>query len=62
MHARSVSILGYLEPHSALIFSTVILGEMLNLIQISGAVLILSGAAFGEFFRSKKKELGKEKR
>lgn len=51
---QSVSILGYLEPLSALFFSAVILGEKLSLVQIAGAVLILGGAAYGELFRSKK--------
>jgi len=47
---QTVSICGYLEPLSALIFSAAILGEKLSLVQIAGAVLILGGAAFGEFF------------
>lgn len=51
---HAVSICGYLEPLSALIFSAVILGEKLSLVQIAGAVLILGGAVFGELFRSKK--------
>ena len=50
---QSVSILGYLEPLSALIFSACILGEKLGFVQITGAVLILGGAAYGELFRSK---------
>ncbi|WP_367753904.1 DMT family transporter [Ammoniphilus sp. 3BR4] len=54
---QTVSILGYLEPLSALIFSAAILGEKLSFVQIAGAVLILGGAAFGELFRSKKNEL-----
>ncbi|PYF04718.1 DMT family transporter [Ureibacillus chungkukjangi] len=49
---QSVSILGYLEPVSALIFSALILGEQLSLVQMGGAVLILGGAAYGELFRS----------
>ncbi|WP_404427948.1 DMT family transporter [Ureibacillus chungkukjangi] len=49
---QSVSILGYLEPLSALIFSALILGEQLSLVQMGGAVLILGGAAYGELFRS----------
>lgn len=52
---QTVSILGYLDPFSALIFSAAILGEKLSLMQIAGAVLILGGAAFGELFRSKNK-------
>jgi len=50
---QTVSICGYLEPFSALIFSAAILGEKLTLVQIAGAVLILGGAAFGELYRSK---------
>jgi drug/metabolite transporter (DMT)-like permease len=53
---QSVSILGYLEPFSALIFSATILGEKLSLVQIVGAVLILGGAAYGELFRPKNKQ------
>ena len=54
---QSVSILGYLEPLSALIFSAAILGEKLGFLQMAGAVLILGGAAFGELFRSKNKTI-----
>ena len=53
---QSVSILGYLEPLSALVFSVVILGETLSPVQIVGAVLILGGAAYGELFRKRNKE------
>jgi RarD protein len=45
---QTVAIGGYLEPLSALLFSTALLGEALSLVQIAGAVLILGGAAFGE--------------
>ncbi|NLT14661.1 MAG: EamA family transporter [Clostridiales bacterium] len=48
---QTVAVCGYLEPLSALIFSAVFLMEKLELIQISGAVLILGGAAFGAFPR-----------
>jgi drug/metabolite transporter (DMT)-like permease len=51
---QTVSICGYLEPLSALIFSAAILGEKLSYVQIAGAVLILGGAAFGELFRCEK--------
>jgi drug/metabolite transporter (DMT)-like permease len=51
--AQSVSILGYIEPLSALVFSAVILLEKLTPLQMIGAALILGGAAFGELFRSK---------
>jgi drug/metabolite transporter (DMT)-like permease len=41
---QTVSILGYLEPLSALVFSVVLLRESFNAIQIIGAILILGGA------------------
>jgi drug/metabolite transporter (DMT)-like permease len=50
---QSVAIGGYLEPLSALLFSAVLLGETMSLVQIVGAMLILGGAAFGELFRGK---------
>ena len=53
LRAGSVAIFGYLEPLSALAFSALILHERLTLMQLLGAVLILGGAVFGEFFRSK---------
>jgi RarD protein len=51
---QTLAICGYLEPLSALLFSAILLGETLSFVQIVGAVLILSGSAFGELFRSKK--------
>ena len=50
---QSVAIGGYIEPLSALLFSAVLLGETLSVLQIAGAALILGGAAFGELFRPK---------
>lgn len=47
---QTVSVLGYLEPLSALFFSALLLGESLGTLQTIGAVLILGGAAFGELF------------
>ncbi|SCZ80194.1 DMT family transporter [Acidaminobacter hydrogenoformans] len=49
----SVSIIGYLEPLSALVFSAVFLHEQLTVLQVIGAVMILSGAAFSELYREK---------
>lgn len=51
---QSVSILGYLEPLSALLFSSILLGEHLSLIQLIGAACILGGAALGELYKEKK--------
>lgn len=53
LSAGSVSIIGYLEPLSALVFSTVFLHEQLTGLQVIGAFLILSGAAFSELYREK---------
>lgn len=41
----SVSILGYLEPLSAVIFAVILLGERLSVFELVGGVLILIGAA-----------------
>ncbi len=53
---QSVSILGYIEPLSALIFSVLFLKEEFILIQIIGAILILSGAVFSNIKINCKKE------
>lgn len=50
---QTVAICGYLEPLSAVLFSVVLLGEKMLPVQITGAILILGGAAFGEFFQIK---------
>ena len=52
---QSVAVLGYLEPLSAVIFSAVLLSERMTMIQIIGAVLIIGGAMFGEFVKTKSK-------
>lgn len=51
LKAQSVSICGYLEPLSALVFSAALLGERLTPGQAVGAALILGGAAFGELYK-----------
>jgi len=48
--SQSVAIIGYLEPLSALIFSALFLHERLTIVQSVGAILILSGTIFGEFY------------
>ncbi len=50
LSAQTVAICGYLEPLSAVGFSILILGEDMSVTQFIGAVLILSGAIFGEVF------------
>lgn len=44
----SVSILGYLEPLSAVFFAVILLHEALSLPEIIGAVMILGGAIISE--------------
>ena len=51
---QTVSILGYLEPLSALVFSAIVLGESLSPLQLMGAACILGGAALGELYKEKK--------
>ncbi len=50
---QSVAILGYIEPLSAVIFSVVILGEVMLPLQITGAVLIIGGALIGELVKKR---------
>lgn len=45
---QNVSILGYIEPLSAVILSVIILKETLTAMQIIGAVLVLGGAIYAE--------------
>lgn len=45
---QSVSILGYLEPLSAVVLSVIILNETMSIIQVTGALLVLGGAVFAE--------------
>ncbi|MDO5846368.1 MAG: DMT family transporter [Methanocorpusculum sp.] len=56
---QSVSILGYLEPLSAVVFSVLLLGEGMLPLQVLGAVLILGGAAAGELAGIRKAAAGK---
>ena len=50
---HTVSICGYIEPLSAVIFSMLFLHESMTLIQSAGAALIIGGAAFGELCPNK---------
>lgn len=51
---QSVAVCGYLEPLSAVLLSWLLLRETMLPMQIIGAVLILSGAVFGELFKRQK--------
>ena len=54
--AQTVAVCGYLEPVSALAFSSLFLSERLTTVQLLGTVLILGGAAFGELYKTTKFE------
>ena len=50
---QSVSVLGYLEPLSAVIMSVVFLKETMSASQIIGALLVLSGTIYSELCSKK---------
>ena len=52
---RTVSICGYIEPISAVVFSMLLLGESLSLVQLLGGAFILGGAIYGEYSARKKR-------
>ena len=52
---RTVSVCGYIEPISAVVFSMLLLGESLSLAQLVGGVLVLGGAIYGEYSARKEK-------
>lgn len=45
---QTVAVVGYLEPLSAVVFSAVLLGEVITPVRLMGAVLIIGGAIFCE--------------
>lgn len=45
---QTVAVVGYLEPLSAVVFSTVLLGEAITPVRLMGATLIIGGALFCE--------------
>lgn len=51
---QTVAVCGYLEPLSAVVFATVLLGEKMTLVQVIGAVCIIGGAMIGELVKIKK--------
>ena len=46
---RTVSICGYIEPISAVVFSMLLLGEVMSPAQLVGGALVLGGAVYGEY-------------
>ncbi|MGN0071939.1 MAG: DMT family transporter [Atopobiaceae bacterium] len=53
---QTVSVCGYLEPLSAVVFSVILLHEPMSAAQVAGAALILGGAAFCELSGKARKE------
>ena len=54
MNTQNTAILSYIDPASALIFSTIFLNERMSIMGIIGAVLILGGTIFSQLYKSKK--------
>lgn len=52
---QTVAICGYLEPLSAVVFATLLLGERMSAPQILGAVCIIGGAMTGELIKPKRR-------
>lgn len=52
LKVQSIAVFGYLEPLSAVIFSVVLLNEVMFTRQIIGGVMIIGGAVFAETFSS----------
>lgn len=50
---QTVAICGYLEPLSAVVFSSILLDEKMSAMQILGAVCIIGGAMLGELIKPK---------
>lgn len=48
LSGQSVALISYLDPVSALLFSALLLHEVMTPVQVVGAVLIIGGAMFGE--------------
>ena len=54
LHVQTVAACGYIEPLSAVIFASLLLGEKMTALQIVGAILIIGGAMIGELVKIKK--------
>ena len=52
LSGQSAALISYLDPVSALVFSAVILHEVMTPMQMAGAVLIIGGAMLGETVKS----------
>ena len=54
LSVQSVSIIGYLEPLSSVVFAVILLGEPITVLQFFGVVMILAGAIVSEISFKKK--------
>ena len=54
LSVRTVSVCGYIEPIAAVVFSMLLLGESLSLVQFVGGALILGGSIYCEYSARKK--------
>lgn len=50
LSGQTIALSSYIDPISALIFSALFLHEKLTVLQLLGAIFILGGSAFGEFY------------
>ncbi len=57
LESQTVALYGYIEPLSALLFSGMLLGEVLLPLQWIGAIFVLAGTIFGEILSQKKIQL-----
>ncbi len=48
LSGQTVALLSYIDPTSALIFSSIFLNETMTKVQVIGSILILGGAIFAE--------------
>ena len=53
LSGQSIALISYLDPVSALIFSALLLHEVMTPVQVVGAVLIIGGAMCGEIKKQK---------
>ncbi len=51
---QTVAVCGYLEPLSAVVFASLLLGEKMTVVQIAGAICIIGGAMIGELIKPKR--------
>jgi drug/metabolite transporter (DMT)-like permease len=53
LSGQSVALISYIDPVSALVFSALLLHEVMTPVQVIGAVLIIGGAMAGEIKKAK---------